>query len=116
MSLEKHIKHQRGWERVRGIKNNNWGGDRIQHELDEAKAEPDLYKKLVEYSDVFIITMGSVGALLEALEMPDDFFEKVVELKLQVNDEKYPWQVFALLDTENAVGLCRAAWRLKQEE
>lgn len=115
MSLEPYITHQKRWEKIRGIKNGNFGADRIQHELDEAKAEDDLYKKLIEYADVFIITMGSVGALLEALEMDDSFFEKVVEAKLELNDKKYPPEVFALLETDAAIGLCRAAWKLNNK-
>ena len=112
MSLEPFITHQKRWEQIRKIKNGNFGGDRIQHELDEAKAEEDPYKKLIEYADVFIITMGSVGALLEALDMPDYFFDKVVEAKLEMNNIKYPPEVFELLETDAAIGLCRAAWRL----
>lgn len=116
MSLEPYIAHQKRWERIRKIRNDNFGANRIQRELDEAKTEDDPYKKLIEYADVFIITMGSVGALLEALGMDNSFFDKVVETKLELNDKKYPPEVFDLLETDAAVALCRAAWKLNNYE
>lgn len=113
MKISDIINQQARWEYDRRIKNGNWGADRIQVELDEAKEEPDLYKKLVEYADVFIITMGSVGGLITALNMTAEDFETVVKGKLALNELKYPLSVFESLPTNEAVALCRALWASK---
>lgn len=110
MNISELIRLQTEWEQQRGIKNGNWGGDRIQAELDEAKDEPDLYRKLVEYADVLIITTGSIGAVLSALDMAPEQFEQVIKTKLAVNDKKYPLERFQEMPTEEAIAYSRLVW------
>jgi hypothetical protein len=111
MNLSELIESQVKWESDRGIKNHNWGGDRIQLELDEAKEEPDLYRKLMEYADVTIITMGSVGAVLKALDLTAEDFEKIIDAKTAVNDQKYPLSEFEGKPVDEAILDCREVWR-----
>jgi hypothetical protein len=110
MDLPELIQHQIKWEKDRGIHNGNWGGDRIQVELDEAKEEPDLYKKLVEYADVTIITMGSVGALVKALDLTAEDFQQILVKKLAINDAKYPLSNFESRSTEEAIEYSKNKW------
>lgn len=110
MRIAELINDQTEWERRRGIKNGNWGADRIQLELNEAREEPDLNKKLIEFADVIIITTGSVGALLKALDMTAEDFERVLADKLLRNDVKYPEPYFKGRTTEEAIQFCRDNW------
>lgn len=115
MEIKHLINTQSVWESQRGIKNGNWGVDRVQAELDEAKEETNLYKKLQEYADVLIILTGSIGLVVEELDLDAEVFESMVVEKLKTNEEKYPIGVFQLLPQDEAVALCRAAWRLKND-
>jgi len=110
MDLPELIEYQSRWESDRGIHNGNWGADRIQVELDEAKEEPDLYKKLVEYADVAIITMGSVGAVIKALDLTAEDFEQILLKKLAINEAKYPLSQFVGRTTDEAIAHCRSVW------
>lgn len=110
MRLAELIQYQQKWEQDRGIKNGNWGADRIQVELDEAKEEPNLYRKLIEMADVTIITLGSAGALIGALDLTAEDFEKIIETKMLINEDKYPIENFVGRTTEEAIQFCRDNW------
>jgi len=110
MKLSELINKQTKWEYDRGIKNVNWGADRIQVELDEVKEEPDLYGKLVEYADVIIITLAGVGAVLTALDMTAEDFEAIIQAKMAINDVKYKMDYFEQMSTEEALAHARNVW------
>ena len=110
MKLSTEIERSLQWESERGIQNGNWGGDRIQAELDEAKEEDDLYKKLVEYADVAIILFGSVGAVLKHLDLEAHVFEGIIEEKRAINQRKYPVEEFQKRSVPEALAHCRKEW------
>jgi len=110
MKLSELINKQTKWEYDRGIVNGNHGIDRIQVELDEARDEPDLHKRLIEMADVIIIATGSVGALLTELDLTAQDFESLLMAKMAQNNRKYPVQVFQNMSPDEAIQYCRDRW------
>lgn len=113
MRISELARHQIEWESARGIKNGNWGVDRIQEEIDEARDEESLRAKLVELCDVIIIATGSAGTLAQYLGMEMEQLENLIGTKLMINDLKYPlredW------DRENwqeEMSRCKQNWML----
>ena len=113
MRLAELIQRSHEWEAERHITNGHWGADRTQRELNEYREEDDYYQKLVEAADVYITLGGSIGALLEALNFTYEDFEQIVAAKFEVNDQKYPVEVFELLDQDQAQAICRVGWEMK---
>lgn len=111
------IRFSGNWQEERGIVNPNYGADRIMDELIEAKEEPDLYKKLVEYADVFIVLGGSIYDLLKQLNMQAEQFESLVEQKQEINCIKYPVERFQNgKASDEAIAYSRFVWSFNQPE
>lgn len=116
MRLSELVAYQKRWEGVRGIQNQNHNIDRIQVELDEAREEPNPYKRLIELIDVAIITAGGMYKLCDELGIPYSDVDFLLREKLQVNELKYNPKYFEGVTPEQGQLLARYYWALEQPE
>jgi hypothetical protein len=116
MEIERLISNQKAWEAERGIVNGNDNLNRTQVELDEAFEETDAYKRLVEMCDVLIILSGGMAKICEKLDLPHNVVSSIIEEKLEINEHKYPQEVFDAHSPETAVSMCRHYWKVDPDE
>ena len=114
MKLSEHVESQGMWQINRGIDasiNGKWGTDRIQVEIDEAKAEIDPLKGLEELIDVTIITFGGMYEAAKEAGIPFEELDRMLEAKLEINSLKYPESIRGMFETtEEYIQFCRDRW------
>jgi hypothetical protein len=114
MKISELARHQILWESDRGIKNGGWGVERIQQEVDEARDEDDLRRKLVELCDIIIVATGSAGVLTEYLGYEVEALESIISSKLAINDIKYSTKDGWDKDNwQGEMAKCRAHWLME---
>lgn len=115
MNLSELVEHQGNWQRERGMHliNGRWCADRISDEVDELKAEKDPLKALGECVDILIITFGGMYEAAQAAGIPLDELDKLIELKLKINNEKYPLEELDGRTAEDYITHCRVMWALR---
>ena len=113
MKISELARHQILWESDRGIKNGGWGVDRIQQEVDEARDEDDLHRKLVEICDAIIIATGSAGVLAKHLGYEVEALESIIATKMGLNDLKYPKDGWDKDNWQEEMAKCRANWLME---
>lgn len=107
-------RHQKAWQDARGMNeelNGRCNLDRIQVEIDEARAEPDPLLLLGELVDVLIISVAGAAMACEDAGVPVEELDNLILAKLALNDEKYPeHERDCFGDTQTYVDSMRSRW------
>lgn len=114
MNLSELVSQQDKWEKERGIDNGNYNLDRIQVELDEAKAETNPLKVLEELIDTVIITAGGIAKACESAGIGFEQVDELLRTKLALNSRKYDLKRWFTQDRspEDAQRVARYYWDL----